>query len=296
MSRIAELALAVTLDAAVGEPPARWHPVVAMGRLADRLEAWLPAPDHPGAAVAGGLAWAAGLGAVVAAARAGARAPWWVRGVLLWPLFAGRMLLGEVRAVERALTGQGLPAGRARVGRLVSRPTGDLEAGEVRMAAIETLAENVADSVVAPLLWWGVTGLPGAAAYRWVNTLDARWGYPTATWGRRGWLAARADDMANLVPARLTAVLLAPDVALARPCTLRREAGRTPSPNAGWPMGAMALALDVRLAKRGSYHLHAAGRVPDAGDLRRALARAASSMVASVAVAAAVAMRPGARP
>lgn len=291
MSRTAELVLAVLLDVAVGEPPARLHPVVGMGRLADRLEQRLPAPDHPRAVVAGGAAWAVGLATVVALARVAARGPWWVRGVLLWPLFAARMLVAEVRAVETALSDVGLPAGRARVGRLVSRPTGGLDAGEVRMAAIETLAENTADSVVAPLLWWSVGGLPGAAAYRWVNTLDARWGYRTVAWHRRGRLAARADDLANLLPARLTAFLLAPEVALARPGVLRREAARTPSPNAGWPMAAMALVLDVRLAKRGTYELHPAGRGPDGGDLRRALRRGAAAMAATVVAAGVLARR-----
>lgn len=291
MSRTAELALAAALDVAVGEPPARMHPVVAMGRLADRLETRLPAPDHPRAVMAGAAAWGVGLATVVALARMGARAPWWVRGVLLWPLFAARMLLVEVEEVEAALVGRGLPAGRVRVGRLVSRPTGDLDAGEVRMAAIETLAENTADSVVAPLLWWSVGGLPGAAAYRWVNTLDARWGYRTVAWRRRGWLAARADDVANLLPARLTALLVAPEVALARPGVLRREAARIASPNAGWPMAAMALALDVRLAKRDTYALHPDGREPGGSDVRRALHRAAAAMAATGLVVGVVARR-----
>ena len=291
MSRTAALALAVVLDVAVGEPPARLHPVVAMGRLADRLEAWLPGPGHPRAVLAGGAAWAVGLAAVVALARVAARAPWWVRGVLLWPLFAARMLLAEVAAVETALSSTGLPAGRTRVGRLVSRPAGELDAGEVRMAAIVTLAENTADSVGAPLLGWAVAGLPGAAAYRWVNTLDARWGYRTPWWQRRGRVAARADDVANLLPSRLTAMLLAPEVAVARPGHLRREAARTPSPNAGWPMAAMALALDVRLAKRGTYELNPAGRGPGGGDVRRALRRGAAAMAATVVASGVVARR-----
>lgn len=291
MSRVAELALAVALDVVVGEPPSSVHPVVGMGRLADRLEARLPAPHQPWAAWAGGAAWALGMAVVVGVARVGARAPWWARGILLWPLFAGRMLLREVWAVDAALARRGLPAGRARVARLVSRPTAGMDAGEIRMAAIESLAENTADSVVAPLLWWAVAGLPGAAVYRWVNTLDARWGYRTAAWCRRGRVAARADDLANLLPSRLAALLLAPEVVVARPSRLCHEAARTPSPNAGWPMAAMALALDVRLAKRGTYELHPAGRLPQSGDVTRAVGRGAAAMAAAVVLAGVAAHR-----
>lgn len=293
MSRTGELLVAITLDAVVGEPPPGHHPVVGMGRLVDWLETRLPAPDHPRAVPAGAVAWATGLAVVVALARLGSRAPWWIRGVLLWPLFSGRMLVAEVRGVEAALSRRGVPAGRTRVGRLVSRPTVDLDARQVRMAAIETLAENTADSVVAPLLWWTVGGLPGAAAYRWVNTLDARWGYRTPAWSRRGRVAARADDLANLLPSRLTAVLLAPAVVLARPGALRREAARTPSPNAGWPMAAMALALDVQLVKRDTYALHPTGRPPEAADVHRALRRATRAMAATALLCAVAASRRG---
>lgn len=280
MTRRHELALAAALDLLVGEPPARCHPVVWMGRLVDRLERRLPAPGRRGELVAGGGAWL--VGAVLAAGVAGVarRAPWPLRGVALWTLLSGRMLATEVAAVDRALADGGTPAGRDRVALLVSRPTGGLDAAEVRMAAVESLAENLSDAWVAPLLWWRIGGLPAAAIYRWVNTLDARWGYRDAAWLRRGRVAARTDDAANLLPARMTALALRGRL----DAPLRREATRTASPNAGWPMAAMALALDVRLTKHGDYSLHPAGREPDGASIPAALRRAAIAGLAVLAI------------
>lgn len=272
MTRRRELALAVALDLLVGEPPASTHPVVWMGRLLDRLERRLPAPSAPHAVAGGALAWGCGLTVTAVSATAVGRLPWPVRGVALWTLFSGRLLLVEVAAVERTLRDQGLEPARSRLSRLVSRPTGQLSAAEVRMAAVETLAENLSDSVVAPLLWWRIAGLPGAAAYRWVNTADARWGYRTPAWTRRGRVAARADDVVNVLPSRLTGLAWR-----ARPDRrLPTEAARTPSPNAGWPMAAAALAADVRLVKPDVYVLHASGRDPDATTVPAALRRGAT--------------------
>jgi adenosylcobinamide-phosphate synthase len=150
----------------------------------------------------------------------------------------------------------------------------------VRESAIESLAENLNDSVVAPLFWFVVAGLPGAALYRFANTADAMWGYRGERHGRdwtwAGKWAARADDVLSWVPARLTAVLFG---ALRRWPTLAGEAGRTPSPNSGWPMAAMALALGVRLNKPGVYSLNGVGRAPVAADTARALRLAARSVL-----------------
>lgn len=275
-----ELALAATLDLVVGEPPAAWHPVVWMGRLADRLEARLPAPGRDGELLAGGLAWMVGTTVVAGVAEVVRRAPWPVRAAALWTLLSGRMLLTEVAAVERALTTDGTAAGRDRVARLVSRPTAALSDTEVRMAAVESVAENLSDAWVAPILWWRVGGLTAVAVYRWVNTLDARWGYRNEAWLRRGRVAARADDAANLVPARLTALALRGRLDAA----LRREAARTDSPNAGWPMAAMALALDIRLSKRDAYTLHPGGRAPDGDSIPAAIRRATLAGLVVLAV------------
>jgi adenosylcobinamide-phosphate synthase len=186
-------------------------------------------------------------------------------GLLLKPLFSLRMLLLEVLWVERALE-EGLEAGRRRLSRIVSRRTDGLSEEEVREAALESLAENLSDSFLATLLYYGLLGLGGAALYRYANTADAMWGYPEH--GARGAFAARADDLLNLLPARLTGLLLCPPRLWGR---LLREARMTPSPNAGFPMAALALRLGVRLRKRGTYALNPEAPSPGPGHVARAL-------------------------
>jgi adenosylcobinamide-phosphate synthase len=203
--------------------------------------------------------------------------------VALWPLLSARMLVTEVLAVEAALR-EDCDAGRAALARIVSRETQDLTPAEVRGAAIESLAENLSDAVVAPLFWYVVAGLPGAALYRFANTADACWGYRTPRWRYAGRVAARADDVLNLVPARLTAALLSTPAQARR---LRAEARRTDSPNAGWPMAAMALRLDLRLSKRDHYVLNPSGADPSAGDVERAVRLARRTAVVVVLAAAA---------
>ena len=208
-------------------------------------------------------------------------------GLLLNPLLALALLQSEVRAVEAALA-ESLDAGRARLAWLVSRDVAQLTAEEVRQSAIESLAENLNDSVVAPLLWFALLGLPGAALYRFANTADAMWGYPGLRgqgdqqryWQWAGKWAARADDALSWLPARLTALLLALAAGGVPLRVLAPEARKTPSPNSGWPMAAMALALGVRLSKPGAYCLHPQGRAPTAQD-----AQQAQHLVSKVALA-----------
>ena len=287
------VALAVAIDLWRGEPPAALHPVVWMGRAlqwcAGRVAPLQRAGADPGAFAKGALAWLALAAAVVGAAwalqQAVAQLPWWlaapVLGVLLKPLFAWRMLRDEVQSVEAAL-GVSLPAGREQLSRLVSRDVHALSAVQVRESAIESLAENLNDSVVAPLFWFVLLGLPGAALYRFANTADAMWGYPGMRGGRywqwAGKWAARADDVLSWVPARLTAWLLARSARQVRWASIARQARRTPSPNSGWPMAAMALALHVRLAKPGAYTLHGRGRPAEPLDTRRAVALATQAL------------------
>ena len=278
--------VALLLDHFFGEPPAWAHPVVAMGRflgaLGPRLVTWRPVA----AFIGGASAWLLGAALVAALAVAADHAlralPWPVAalalGVLLKPLLAWRMLGDEVAAVEAALA-ESLDAGRARLQRLVSRDVSQLDASQVRESAIESLAENLNDSVVAPLFWYALGGLPAAAIYRFANTADAMWGYR----GRFEWAgkwAARADDALSWLPARLTGALLCL-AAWKRPAwrALRAEASRTPSPNGGWTMGTMALLLGVHLHKPGVYALNAAGRRPDAAHTRQALAWARRAVV-----------------
>ena len=221
----------------------------------------------------GMLAWLGGALLVVGLAAwvqaMALRLPIWaavpVLALLLKPMLAWVMLHDEVVAVEGALA-QSLQAGRDQLSRLVSRDTSALDASGVREAAIETLAENLCDSVVAPLFWFALLGLPGAALYRFANTADAMWGYPGVragkNWAWAGKWAARADDVMNWVPARITAALLLVGAPAAAWLHLPHEARQTPSPNGGWTMGAMALHLGVRLRKPGVYALNAEGDAP----------------------------------
>lgn len=316
----AALVLALAVDRILGEPPARWHPVVWMGRYL----AWTgrrvapPIDASPsrrfGPFAAGALAWCAGAAAVLLAVAilgaAADRLPGWAAALLLGlalkPLLAWRMLRDEVLAVEASLACS-LAEGRNRLAHLVSRDVLTLDAGAVRESAIESLAENLNDSVVAPLFWFLLLGLPGAALYRFANTADAMWGYRGERHGRAwewaGKWAARADDALSWLPARITALLLILSCSLSRVReragvgvlrSLPREARRTPSPNSGWPMAATALLLGVRLAKPGVYVLNAAGREPTAADTRRAVSSGARVVWMAAALAASALLLPAA--
>jgi len=271
------LVVALVLDELLGEPPGRWHPVVAMGTYLRRVEPRVPAAPSLPAALCGGAAVSLGVLASAAAGsvldRASRRLPWpaavALQATVLWTLLSARLLREEVAAVEQALA-RSTADGREQVSRLVSRDTAALDAEQVRAAALGSLSENLSDSVVAPALAHAVGGLTAAAAYRFVNTADAMWGYRSPRWEHAGRVAARADDLANLLPARLTGLLLVgpdPD----RLARLPREAARTPSPNGGWPMGALALRLGTRMTKPGVYALNPDARAAVAQDTARAL-------------------------
>ncbi|WP_255368713.1 adenosylcobinamide-phosphate synthase CbiB [Polaromonas sp. OV174] len=301
MTIAAGLLVALAIDRLLGEPPARLHPVVWMGRyLGWAGKRIAPAESGSGpdwrAFGAGALAWCVGAALVMGLAcwAQQAVAGWHpllaglVLGCLLKPLLAWRMLRNEVLAVEAALA-QSLMTGRARLAWLVSRDVINLSEAQVRESAIESLAENLNDSVVAPLFWFVLLGLPGAALYRLANTADAMWGYPGMRGGRywqwAGKWAARADDVLSWLPARITALLLALAARGLPLRALRQQARQTPSPNSGWPMAAMALALGVRLAKPGVYVLNEAGRAVQPGDMQRAVVLASKVLVSLVACA-----------
>ena len=293
-------ALAIAIDRLLGEPGVRWHPVTWMGRwLAWAGERLAPRADAPRVLSDARVFWFAALSWCGAAAAVFALAwlfqawvltqPVWLAalalGFFLKPLLAWAMLHDEVLAVERAL-GESLDAGRAQLARLVSRDVSQLSPAQVRESAIESLAENLNDSVVAPLFWFALLGLPGAALFRFANTADAMWGYRGVRGGRdwtwAGKWAARADDVLAWLPARITALLIAlPGGAAATLGRLPTEAGRTPSPNSGWPMAAMALALGVQLRKPGAYTLNPAGRTPEPPDTVRACAIGSRTVLAA---------------
>jgi adenosylcobinamide-phosphate synthase len=274
--------LALLIDRWWGEPPASIHPVVWMGYYLKRIGRDLPSHTPGMALFLGALGWLVGAGLVAAVyGLAGfelAKLPPWLdvilTALLLKPLFALRLLLREVSAVETAL-GQGLGPGRARLALIVSRDTTNLDPDEIRESSLESLAENLSDSVIAPLFWFALFGLAGTAVYRFANTADAMWGY-RGRWEWAGKFAARADDLLNLIPARITAIVLLLLGPNRWPLLWRlpREAARTASPNSGWPMGALALTLNVRLRKPQIYALNAEGRSPSAADTSTALRRA----------------------
>jgi adenosylcobinamide-phosphate synthase len=261
--------VALALDALLGEPPPAVHPVVVMGRVLQWLEQH--APDSDASRFVYGLAAAAGapLAWGVLAQLVESRAHWLVQGMLLKPTFAGRSLLQAGRHVEDALRAGDLQTARAGLHALVSRPTDELDPPLVAAAAVESLAENVVDSWLSPLLAYAAFGLPGAYAYRAANTADAMWGYRTRQYEWLGKGAARLDDLLNWLPSRLAAVLLLllgprPFEALR---TVRRDGHATASPNAGMTMAVVAGHLNVRLEKRGQYVLNTDGRLPEWMDL-----------------------------
>ncbi len=292
------LLVAFVVDRYLGEPPARLHPVVWMGNYLN----WAAKRLRPVASPAvrdlksfwlAATYWIGGVAIVLIASCV---MQWvalmlpWVLGALLLslalkPMLAWAMLRSEVQAVEAAL-GQSLDAGRQRLAMLVSRDTTTLSESEVRESAIESLAENLNDSVVAPIFWFVLFGLPGAAVYRFANTADAMWGYRGlrngVNWEWAGKWAARADDLLSWVPARITALLLKLLVQGVGYTRLRAEAHKTPSPNSGWPMAAMALALGVRLQKPGVYVLNPSGRPPEPRDTISAQKKALKVVVADI--------------
>lgn len=299
--RATALALAVGADISMGELGGSWHPVAIAGGLLDQcFRPWrgrAPLIEFAGGAGAlvGLTALAAGLGWAVerSAGRGPARAL--LVGLALKPTFSIRRLLDEGRGVADSLEADHLDEARQRLRALVSRPTASLSPQLAASAAIESVAENLADSVAAPLVFYVLFGLPGAAAYRVVNTADAMFGYH----GETEWLgkpAARLDDLLNWLPSRLSALALigAAFISGGKAPALRawrighRDGSRTASPNAGCPMAAMAGALGCRLEKTGHYVLGDGLHEPGVGDVRAAVrlaGLAAGLLVAGALVA-----------
>ncbi len=226
--------------------------------------------------VVAALAALAGWAVALAAARLGAFGLV-LEALALKTTLALRGLATAASAVASDLERGDLAAARASVGRdLVSRPTTALDDTGVASAAIESVAENLTDSIVAPLAFYAVLGLPGAALYRAINTADAMIGYRDGDLEHFGKAAARLDDLLNLVPARLAALVLVVGAMIAGAdarrafAVMRRDRRRTASPNAGWTMAAMAGALDVALEKPGHYVL-GDGPPPRARDIARSV-------------------------
>ena len=296
------LLLALLLDVALGEPPNRLHPTVWIGNTVAAAERLAPGRDAAAAvqlvyggamallipAVWGGLAWALTFGLL----ELHPLAYLLVTAAMFKTTFSVRMLHRVAADIGRILATGDIAEVRRRMSALVSRDTSQLTPAQAAAGAIESVAENVTDSVVGPLLAFALFGLPGAVAYRAINTLDSMVGYH----GRYEYLgkaSARLDDAANLIPARLAAVMLWLST-LALPGMLAGRAvrimlahhGRTESPNAGWTMAAMAGGLGVTLEKVGHYRLGDPAPEPCA----RHIGRATRALYATTALAALVAV------
>lgn len=253
------VAIGLLLDRALGDPPTAAHPVAWFGRAMGSLEGTVYADDRRH-----GVAYAAAGVGVGLLAGATVRSVALAIGVAA----AGRTLRTTSQRIEEQLLIDDLDGARAVLPALVGRDPSTLDASGVSAAVIESLAENSVDAVVAPAFWGLVAGAPGALAYRCVNTMDAMVGHHSERYERFGWAAARLDDVANLVPARIFAGL----VALCRPGgaarvlrLVRRDAGAHPSPNAGVAETAVAAALHRRLGGPLRYGTRSEDR-PHLGD------------------------------
>jgi len=290
-------------DLAIGDP-ARFHPVAGFGRAAAGVErrSWRPSRSagvvHAAALVLTAAALARRLDRALIRVRA-------ARGALtvavVWAALGGRSLGREGRAVAALVASGDLSAARRRIGALVGRDPADLAAGELCRAAVESIAENTADAVVAPLLWGSVAGPAGVVAYRAANTLDAMVGHRCARYERFGWAAAHLDDLLTWPAARVgagLAVVLAPLAGgRARDAwrVLHDDGAAHPSPNAGRLEAAFAGALGVSLGGRNSYDGRIEqrprlgdGRVPGPGDVADAVRLSALVGAAAALCAAAV--------
>jgi adenosylcobinamide-phosphate synthase len=294
------LAVALLVDARFGYPDALYqrigHPVTWIGRMIATLdEAWnRPAASFAARKAAGGAA----LGMIVAIPGLASHQISWLLvqllgpfailavGVLASTLIAQKSLADHVSRVADGLD-RGLDAGREAVSHIVGRDPQSLDEAGVARAAIESLAENYSDGVVAPAFWLGVAGLPGAVVYKAINTADSMIGHRTPRHEAFGWAAARLDDLVNLPASRLAALFLTlaamtlPGAdARAAWRAVRRDAGKHRSPNAGWPEAAMAGALGLKLAGPRVYggtrvddaHMGDGRAEATASDIRRALA------------------------
>jgi adenosylcobinamide-phosphate synthase len=265
VSRATGAAIGLVADALLGEPPVRPHPVAAFGSLMASFESrvWRDSRAARAVHAAAGVSVGAAAGLLVRST-----------ALATYTAVAGRALAEAAADVHAALVDDDLDRARSLLPALVGRDPEGLDAGAVARAVVESVAENTVDAVVAPALWAAALGAGGALGYRAVNTLDAMVGHRSTRYRRYGWASARLDDAANLVPARVTALLVAavrPPAAGPVLRAVRRDAGAHPSPNSGVAEAAFAAALGLALGGESRYGERTEVR-PRLGDGRPAVA------------------------
>ena len=297
--KLGTLGLALAWDRYFGEPPDDVHPVVWMGKAAKKLMG--KPTGNARQDFARGLAVAVGLPLASAVAgalimrklrKAGPLAELIGGAFLLKSTFAVRAMNEHARRVEAPLKEGDTEGARRAVGMIVSRDVAKLDAAGIANTAVGSIAENVTDSVTGPLLAYALFDVPGALAYRAVNTLDAMYGYH-GEYEHLGKAAARLDDAVNYIPARIAgpAVVAAAATGMDAPeaaRTMARENSRTPSPNSGWPIGAAAGALGVEIEKAGDYRLGPPGKKVRTRDIDRSLKLFNGAAVVTALLAAAI--------
>ena len=311
MTTAAILLIALGLDALIGWPKPLFdrigHPVTWIGALINRFEKNLNRTDwHPptrrlmGGVTALFVILLCFLLGQLVESTVGQGVLGFVISVLVaWPFLAARSLYTHVHDVALPLEAQDMAKARSAVAMIVGRNPEQLDSPGIGRAAIESLAENASDGVVAPVFWGLLLGLPGLVAYKAINTLDSMIGYKNPRYTDFGWAAARIDDLANWIPARITGGLIA--LASAKPKALqvmRDDASKHRSPNAGWPESAMAGALDIRLSGPRIYDgvptqdpwLNASGREVSGPDVGKALVVFRRSMFGLAALLALLAL------
>lgn len=265
------LLLGYAADRVLGDPR-RWHPVAGFGRLAAALEQTTYRDSRAAGVAHVGLLVGAAVTAGVAVSTGTAQRPllqMLTVGAATWAVLGGKSLTHEADTVHHQLLSDDLIAAREQITHLVGRDPSQLTADELARACVESVAENTSDAVVAPLFWGGVAGLPGLVGYRAINTLDAMIGHRSTRYLRFGWAAARLDDAANWLPARLAGglVVLSTPLVGGRPraavTAIRIQSRRHPSPNAGVVEAAFAGALGVTIGGANRYH----GVTEDRGEL-----------------------------
>ncbi|MFB4307036.1 cobalamin biosynthesis protein [Actinomadura sp. GTD37] len=286
------LAVGVVLDAFLGDPR-RWHPVAGFGRVASVVERRLYGDSRwRGVLYAGVLVGGAGaLGVAVerVSRRFGVHSL--ATAGVTWAVLGGTSLGREGLVMARVLERGDLEAARERLPHLCARDPKGLDAPGMSRAVVESVAENTSDASIAPLVWGAAAGIPGLLMYRAVNTLDAMVGYRNPRYERFGWAAARLDDVANWVPARVTGGLVVLCGGSEAWRVLRRDGGKHPSPNAGRVEAAFAGALGVRLGGVNAYGGRVErrpemgdGRAPEVKDIRRAVRLSAAVTFAAAAI------------